>query len=175
MTAKQDPNRKRVLLFAAKLGYQTRSFEEAARKLDAELMYVTDRCGELNDPWGDGAIPVHFEEPDAAAHMVLEKCRTERVDGILALGDGPTIAAAYAARGLGMAYNHPAAVEACRNKLRMREVLREAGLRTPWFRSVALDHAPEPNLLEISYPCVLKPMSLSASQGVNRANRLEEL
>ena len=57
-----------------------------------------------------------------------ESQRGQNVDGILALGDRPAVAAAYAARGLGIPYNHPASVEACRSKLRMREVFREAGL-----------------------------------------------
>jgi formate-dependent phosphoribosylglycinamide formyltransferase (GAR transformylase) len=164
----------RLLLFTAKLGYQTRSFDEAARKLGAELVFVTDRCHQLEDPWGDRAIPVHFETPDAAAYAVLETVRGQNVDGILALGDRPAVAAAYVARGLGILYNHPAAVEACRSKLRMREVFREAGLRVPWFRSVSLHPTPEPALLGISYPCVAKPLSLSASQGVVRANSREE-
>src|SRR5439155_3338224 len=84
------------------------------------------------------------------------------------------VAAAYVARGLGLQYNHPAAVEACRSKLRMREVFRDAGLRVPGFRAVALQPAPEPALLGVTYPCVLKPLSLSASQGVIRANNREE-
>jgi hypothetical protein len=92
----------------------------------------------------------------------------------LALGDRPAVAAAYVARGLGLTYNHPLAVEACRSKLRMREVFRDAGLRVPWFRAVALQPEPEPALLGISYPCVLKPLSLSASTGVIRANHREE-
>jgi|SRR5271154_2015888 len=169
-----NPLSRRLLLFTAKLGYQTRSFEEAARALGVELIYVTDRCHQLEDPWGDRAIAVHFETPDAAAHTVMENVRRQPVEGILALGDRPAVAAAYAARGLGIGYNHPAAVEACRSKLRMREVFREAGLPTPWFRTVALQPAPEPALLGINYPCVLKPMSLSASQGVIRANTREE-
>jgi formate-dependent phosphoribosylglycinamide formyltransferase (GAR transformylase) len=164
----------RLLLFAAKLGYQTRSFDEAARKLGVDLVFVTDRCHQLDDPWGDSAIPVHFESPDAAAFAVLEVVREQNVDGILALGDRPAVAASYVARGLGIAYNHPAAVEACRSKLRMREVFREAGLRVPWFRSVPLAPTPEPSLLGIVYPCVAKPLSLSASQGVVRANSREE-
>ena len=57
----------RLLLFTNKLGYQTRSFEEAARKHGAEILYVTDRCHQLEDPWGDRAIAVHFEAPQAAA------------------------------------------------------------------------------------------------------------
>src|SRR5713226_3041035 len=165
---------KRLLLFTAKLGYQTRSFEDAAQKLGVRLVYVTDRCHQLEDPWGDQAIAVHFESPEAAAYTVMEALRGQDVKGILALGDRPAVAAAYAARGLGLHFNHPAAVEACRSKLRMREVFRDAGLRVPWFRGVALRPAPEPALLGISYPCVLKPVSLSASQGVVRANDREE-
>jgi predicted ATP-grasp superfamily ATP-dependent carboligase len=167
--------RKRLLLFASKLGYQTRSFDEAAGKLGVDLRFVTDRCHQLDDPWGDRAIPVHFESPEGAAYAVLEAVRSgENVDGIVALGDRPAVAAAYVARGLGVPYNHPTAVEACRSKLRTREVFRDAGLRVPWFRAVSLQPVPEPALLGISYPCVLKPMSLSASQGVMRANNRDE-
>ena len=168
--------RKQVLVFASKLGYQTRSLDEAARKLAVDILFVTDRCHQLDDPWGDRAIAVHFESPDAAAYAVLDAVRanTQAVDGILTFGDRPAVAAASVARGLGLPYNHPAAVQACRSKLRTREVFRDAGLPGPWFRTVALHPAPEPALLGISYPCVLKPMSLSASQGVIRANTREE-
>jgi predicted ATP-grasp superfamily ATP-dependent carboligase len=165
---------KRLLLFTAKLGYQTRSFEEAARRLGVQLVYITDRCHQLEDPWGDQAIAVHFESPEVAAYTVMEKLRGQDVGGILALGDRPAAAAAYAARGLGLRYNHPSAVEACRSKLRMKEVFRDAGLNVPWFRSLPIDPPPEPVLLGISYPCVLKPLSLSASQGVVRANNRDE-
>jgi biotin carboxylase len=165
---------KRLLLFTAKLGYQTRSFEDAARKLGVQLVYVTDRCHQLEDPWGDHAVAVHFESPENAAYSAMEALRGQEVSGILTLGDRPAAAAAYAARGLGIEYNHPAAVEACRSKLRMREVFRDAGLPVPWFRSFPIAPTPEPSLVGISFPCVLKPLSLSASQGVMRANNREE-
>jgi hypothetical protein len=165
---------KRLLLFTVKLGYQTRSFEEAALKLGVQLVYVTDRCHQLEDPWGDRAIAVHFENPEVAAYTVMEALRGQKVEGVLALGDRPAVTAAYAARGLGISYNHPAAVEACRSKLRTREIFRDAGLRVPWFRNLSTHPAPEPSLLGISYPCVLKPLSLSASQGVVRVNNREE-
>jgi hypothetical protein len=163
-----------LLLFTNKLGYQTRSFEQAARTLHVEIVYVTDRCHQLEDPWGDRAIPVHFETPQVAAATVIDAMRGRQIDGILALGDAPSVAAAYAARELGIAYNHPASVEACRSKLRQREIFRDAGLRTPWFRTINLDPVPEPALLNITYPCVLKPLSLSASRGVIRANNRDE-
>lgn len=165
---------KRVLLFATKLGYQTRSFQTAAKKLGVELVYVTDRCSHLDDPWNDHALAVHFELPEGAAAKVLEAQRGLPLDAVLAVGDRPTSAAAYVARALGFTHNHPASVEACRNKLRAREVLRDAGVPVPWFRSVTLDPPPEPSLLGIRFPCVLKPLSLSASQGVVRANNRDE-
>jgi len=170
----KNPATRRLLLFTNKLGYQTRSFEEAARKHNTELIYVTDRCHQLEDPWGDRAIAVHFESAHSAAANVVEALHGKSVDGILALGDSPSVAAAYTARELGISYNRPAAVEACRSKLRMREVFRETDLNTPWFRVMNLDPLPEPSLLGISYPCVLKPLSLSASRGVIRANNRDE-
>ena len=169
----QNPPR-RLLLFTNKLGYQTRSFEEAARKLNTEIIYVTDRCHQLEDPWGDRAVAVHFESPQTAAATVVEAMRGAGINGMLALGDQPVMAAAYAARELGIPYNHPASVEACRSKFRMREVFRDAGLPTPWFRTLHLDPLPEPSLLGMSYPCILKPLSLSASRGVIRANNRDE-
>jgi ATP-grasp domain-containing protein/L-aminoacid ligase-like protein len=172
--SKQHPTKRRLLLFTNKLGYQTRSFEEAAQKYATEIIYVTDRCHQLEDPWGDRAIAVHFESSQSAAASVVEALKGKSVDGILALGDAPSVAAAYTARELGISYNHPASVQACRSKLRMREVFREAGLKTPWFRTINLDPLPEPALLGISYPCVLKPLSLSASRGVIRANNRDE-
>ena len=165
---------KRFLLFASKLGYQTRAFNAVAEKLGVEIVFVTDRCHRLEDPWHDQARSVHFENPEAAAHSVIQSQLGRPIDGILALGDRPTPTAAYAASGLGLLSHHPAGVEACRNKHRMREVFRDAGLPVPWFRTIPLDPAPEPSLLGLSFPCVLKPLSLSASQGVFRANNRQE-
>jgi ATP-grasp domain/L-amino acid ligase C-terminal domain 2 len=166
--------RKRLLLFATKLGYQTRAFNEVAEKLGVDLAFVTDRCNRLDDPWDDRAIGVHFENAEAASYSVLQAQRGLHVDGVLALGDRPGPTAAHVARGLGILYNHPTSVEACRNKVRMREVLRDAGIPVPEFRRISLEPLPEPALLGIAYPCVLKPLSLSASQGVVRANNRDE-
>src|SRR5260370_1086906 len=123
--------RKRLLLVATKLGYQTRMFNAAAEKLGVDLAFVTDRCNRLDDPWNDRAIGVHFENAEAAAHAVLQAQHELPIDGVLAIGDRPGPTAAYVARSLGILHNHPASVEACRNKLRMREALRDAGVPVP--------------------------------------------
>src|SRR5260370_3793643 len=56
----------------------------------------------------------------------------------------------------------------------MEERLRAARLNVAGFRNLPIDVWAEPVLLGITYPCVLKPLSLSASQGVVRANNREE-
>src|SRR5260370_34341178 len=129
---------KRVLVFAGKLGYQTRSFDEAARKLGVALTFVTDRCHQLEDPWGDRAIPVHFESPEAAAYTVLEAVRAgERVDGILALGDRPAGGGGCVWRGVGVAFNHPPAVGGLWAKIAGRGGGLAAGVCGAWvFRGL---------------------------------------
>ena len=164
----------RLLILASKLGYQTRSFAEAARALGVEVIFASDRCHQLEDPWSDGAIALHFDRPEEAARRIVAQLLVRPVDGLIALGDRPTTAAAYAARALGLPYNHPAAVENCRSKLRQREILREAGLPVPGFFSFRLDKRLERILPRVQFPCVVKPLRLAASQGVIRANNSEE-
>jgi len=52
--------------------------------------------------------------------------------------------------------------------------MRDAELPVPWFRALPLHTPPQPSPLGIEYPCVLKPISLSASQGIIRANNHRE-
>src|SRR5258708_25112653 len=99
----------RLLILASKLGYQTRSFAEAARALGIEVVFASDRCHQLEDPWSDGAIAVHFDHPEDASRRLVSKSLVRPVDRLIALGDRATTTPPYAARALGLAYNHPAA------------------------------------------------------------------
>jgi biotin carboxylase len=164
----------RLLILASKLGYQTRSFAEAAKSLGVDVVFASDRCQQLEDPWADGAIPVRFEDPERSAVRIVKQSFIRPIDGLIALGDRPTTTAAYAARALGKPYNSPEATEICRSKLRQREVLRDAGLPVPGFFSFKLDKRVEKILPRVQFPCVIKPLRMAASQGVIRANNPEE-
>ncbi|HXA68118.1 MAG TPA: ATP-grasp domain-containing protein [Bryobacteraceae bacterium] len=160
-------NRKKLLLIGATTGYQTRAFDAAAERLGFELVLATDRCHVLDDPWGDQAIALRFEDSQAAADMLAAQAI---VDGIVAVGDRPAYLAALAAERLGIPYNSPDSVLACRNKFLARERFRAAGLLVPRFHRVALKDGPERYSETATYPCVLKPLGLSGSRGVIRAN-----
>src|SRR5690348_10551013 len=164
------PARPRLLILASKLGYQTRGFAEAAEKLGVEVVFATDRCHQLDDPWGDRALALHFEKPREAAEEIARALHGNPPNAILALGDRPTPAAAYAARAFGIRANPPEAVEISRNKLRQREALAKAGARVPQFSSFTATDDPAQIASRAQVPCVVKPTVLAASQGVIRAN-----
>lgn len=165
-----EPKRKTLLILASKLGYQTRGFADAAAALGVEVQFGTDRCHKLEDPWSDGALPLAFERPQEAAAEIVHHAQTKPINAVIALGDRPTTTAAYAAQALHLEGNDPRAVELCRNKLAQRQALRDAGLRVPEFFSFATATPVEEVLPHVKFPCVLKPLSLAASQGVIRAN-----
>jgi biotin carboxylase len=155
--------KKRVLLFAATTGYQVRTFADAAERLGLDLVLATDRCHVLDDPWGDHAVPVRFEDPGPGVEVLVER---GPFDGIVAVGDRPAFVAAQAAAVLGVPFSSPASVQAAKNKFLARERFRNAGLRTPEYRLISGDVSPETSV----YPSVLKPTGLSASRGVIRVD-----
>jgi biotin carboxylase len=170
---------KRVLILASKLGYQARGFAEVAERLGVDVSFGTDRCHQLENPWGDDALALHFENPREAAQEIVRAfsdavAGEKAIDAVLALGDRPTVTASYAAEALGRAGNSPAAAEICRSKLRQRETLRAAGVRVPEFFPFAVSDRLADVVARVTFPCVVKPLSLSASQGVIRANNADE-
>jgi biotin carboxylase len=161
----------RLLLVAATTGYQVREFAGAARQLGVELTLATDRCHVLDDPWGDHAIPVRFEN---AAESVEQIAAAGPFDGVVAVGDRPALVAAEAAARLGIAFHPPAAVRACHDKYLARQLYQAAGLPVPSFFRATVASDPAVLANGASYPCVLKPLGLSGSRGVIRANDSQE-
>jgi hypothetical protein len=159
---------KRVLLVAATTGYQVREFAEAARALDVELVLATDRCHILENPWGDDAAPVRFEDPGAGIDAVAAR---GPFDGILAVGDRPACVAAQAAERLELHFHPADAARAASNKLQSRKLFNAAGMLVPKFHCVSPGRAAN---AKVKFPCVLKPLESAASRGVIRANNQEE-
>jgi hypothetical protein len=143
-------------------------FSEAAQRLGVELILATDRCHVLKDPWNDRAFPIRFNEPEASLASL------PRVDAIVAVGDRPAYVAALAAERFGLPFHSSLAVAAARSKFESRRRFRDAGLPVPDYFRIALDEGPGDGARRSGYPCVLKPLGLSASRGVIRADNEAE-
>ena len=166
--------RPRLMLLFTTTGYEAREFVQAAQQLGVETVLGSDRCHVLDDPWQDGALPLRFERPQEAVQHILDYAHAQPLDAILPVGDTPVLTAALANQALGFRHNAPSAAAASRNKFVMRQLLRDAGLRVPWFACFPMQADPCVLQHEMPYPCVVKPLALSASRGVMRANTPEE-
>ncbi len=138
----------------------------------------SDRCHVLDDPWKDQALPLHFEDPEGSARVIAAYARSNPLRGMVALGDRPAPTAARACRLLGLPFHPPAAADACRDKYASRERLRKAGLNIPAFERFPISADPREITGSggpgVGFPCVLKPLALSASRGVIRADNAKE-
>jgi biotin carboxylase len=167
----------RVLLLSTTTGYQLRAFNDAAERIGVELVFATDRCDHLDDPWQDAAIPVRFYEPEAAIAAIVDAAAEQPIDGVIAVGDRPMALTARAAGALGLTWHSVDGAAASMDKRRSRAALARAGLPSPRYSAIplmaAVDRDPNAVLRRhppIDFPCVLKPIGLSGSRGVIRAN-----
>ncbi|MGH7233293.1 MAG: ATP-grasp domain-containing protein, partial [Nitrospiraceae bacterium] len=78
--------------------------------------------------------------------------------------------AAQFAAALGLPHNSVESVSAARNKHRMRESLHARGVPVPRFLRCSIFDDPAAFGSTLAYPCVVKPLVLSASCGVIRVN-----
>jgi biotin carboxylase len=166
----------RLLILSTTTGYQVRSFDEAAERACVEVVFATDRCHALDDPWQDRAIAVRFHEEEASLAAILEHAKVQPLHGVIAVGDRPVVLAARVAAALGLPGNSVESAAASANKFETRTRLRAAGLRAPWFMRVSCSEARgvNPAAARISFPCVVKPLGLSGSRGVIRADSESE-
>jgi phosphoribosylaminoimidazole carboxylase (NCAIR synthetase) len=164
----------RVLLLATTTGYQTRAFGEAAERLGIDLVFATDRCDMLEDPWQDHAIPIRFYDEAGSVETIVDAARRASIDGVISVGDRPTVIAARAMKALGLVGHPRSAAAVARNKRASREHFKAAGLPTPAFVEGTLTDDPE-HFATIGFPMVVKPVALSGSRGVIRADNEKEL
>jgi biotin carboxylase len=157
----------RVLLILPTATYRAPDFLDAAAKLGAEVVVGSEHRQAMSESMGERAITLSLGNPELAADQIEELARRAPLDGIVAVDDGGTRAAAAAAARLGLKGNPPDAVARARDKAKMREAFDRAAIPQPEW---ALGDDPG----AVGFPCVLKPLTRSGSQGVIRANDPDE-
>ncbi len=163
----------RVLLLMSPATYRAGAFLHAARDLNLEVVVGIDLPETLADYW-HVPLGIDFADPEASVQTIVEFAQEHPLAAILSVDDSATELAALASAALGLPCNSPKAAEAARDKLLMRTLMSAGGAPCPVFRPFSLGDDPAWIAGQVSYPCVLKPLRLSGSRGVIRANNADE-
>ena len=160
----------RILLLLPTGTYRAADFVTAAARLGVDVVVGSEHRQALAGPMGDRALVVPLAAGDAAVAAIVALHVRTPLDAVLAVDDQGVVVAAAAAERLGLRHNPPDAVAATRDKAAMRERLAAASLPQPAYRIVAHGADIASAATEVGYPCVVKPVSRSASQGVIRVD-----
>lgn len=173
MTATAVPSaraaRPRVLVIAPHASYRTAPFIAAAHALDVEILVASEGRHSVVSAYAAG---LHLDPGDARAALerILAEAARRPFAGVVGTDDATTELAARAARALGLPHNPPEAVRLARRKDLARARLAQAGVPVPRHWRIDLDAPLAAQAEAVEYPCVLKPVAMSASRGVIRAD-----
>ena len=160
---------RRVLLLVPARTYRAADFLLAAARMSLDLVIGSD--GALPVGGGRPVIPVSPVDPDASTRRIL--ARAGPVDAVVAADTPMLMLAASVAAQMGLPHNPPDAVRNATDKARQRQRWAAAGIAQPAFRIVpapATEQAIRQAAAAVGFPCIIKAVSLSASQGVLRAD-----
>jgi biotin carboxylase len=164
----------RLLLLLPTRTYRTEDFIDAAHTLGVDLVCASEKPSTLEALAPDSLLTLDFGDAADAAARVAEWAAERPLAAVVGVDDVTAAAAAAIAERLGLRASAPAAVAAARDKFQMRQCLAAAGLPVPRFRRIALGENPVLAARGVAFPCVLKPLTLSASRGVIRTNTTEQ-
>ena len=164
----------RLLLLLPTTTYRTQDFLDAARTLGVDIVCASEKPSTFEAHAPDNLLTLDFADPDAAAARVADLTSRRPLSAVVGVDDLTTVAAAAIAERLGLRGSAVAAVAAARDKYQMRQCLAAGGVPIPRFRRIALKDDPFLAARGVAFPCVLKPLALSASRGVIRANNVDQ-
>jgi biotin carboxylase len=142
----------------------------AARELGVAVTVASERRVAMSAAMGERALTLRLSDPSDAAEAIVARARDTPFAAIVGVDDQGVMAAALASQRLGLPHNPPAAVAHTRDKVAMRRVLEVANVSQPRFVLLAASDDLPAAVREAGLPCVVKPLSLSGSRGVIRAN-----
>jgi formate-dependent phosphoribosylglycinamide formyltransferase (GAR transformylase) len=119
-------------------------------------------------------LTVGVKDVDRSTATIVRFASDYPLAAIVAAEDDFTPVAAAASEALGLTHHPRDAVRCARNKALMRSRLSVAGFSSPWFHVASLQDDPVGVASRTTFPCVLKPLSLSARRGVIRVDTADE-
>ncbi len=163
---KQPP---RLLLIAQANSYRIAPYLVAAKRMGLDVLIASRGEHSLVSEVHAG-LHVDLDKPQAALADILRTARQTPFAGVLGSDDSTVELAAMAAQQLGLPHNPPQAARLSRRKDLARAHLALAGCPVPMHYLIDLDKPLSAQMAGLPWPCVIKPLNLSASRGVIRAD-----
>ncbi len=164
----------RVLLVAPRDSYRTAPYIAAARKLGIDLLIASEGKHELSGLDVPG-MQVNLRDTPSSLQVVLTAGLAQPFVGVIGTDDASSEFAVQASMCLQLPHNPLFSVRLARRKDLARTHLARAGVPVPRHWNIDLTGPLAPQLTVVKYPCVAKPVALSASRGVIRANNRTQL
>ena len=170
----QNAAARRILLIAPHGSYRTAPFLAAAQALGIEVLIASEAKHSLVSAYAQG-LHLDLNDPPSALQSILREAQRRPFAAILGSDDASTELASLAAAELKLPHNPASAVRLARRKDLARVRLAQAGVPVPRHWRLDLTRPLLAQTGDIRFPCVLKPVALSASRGVIRADNHAEL
>lgn len=164
----------RVLLIAPRDSYRIAPYIAAAHKLNVDLLVASEgrHCLAGLDAPG---LQIDLNNIPATLREISGAAQDRPFAGVIGSDDNSAELAVQAGIELKLPHNPLAAVRCARRKDLARAQLAAAGVPIPQHWRIDLRQTLAPQLETIVYPCVVKPVAMSASRGVIRADNPEQL
>ncbi len=154
--------------------YRASSFLAAAEKLSIDAVVGSEKKQALEVFTPDKTLTLDFSYPAKTIQKIVEFAQKKTLHAIIPVDEDTAVIGALASKALRLPHNPPESAFAAREKHLMRGILTKAGLPSPDYVVVPTQEEPAELAENADYPCVLKPLFLSSSRGVIRANDAAE-
>ncbi|GBE08267.1 alanine-anticapsin ligase BacD [bacterium BMS3Abin11] len=166
--------KRRVLLVSPPESYRIQPYVRAAISLGIDVNLASQGEWAISSPHSAG-IDVPLQDHRTALTTLVELFKQRQYDAVIGTDDSTLELAAKLAKKIGLQQNPPTAVRLARRKDLSRQCLHQAGIQVPAFSVVEVSEHQLPDKPHFGFPCVIKPLALSGSRGVIRANSYEGL
>jgi hypothetical protein len=164
----------RLLLLIPTHSYRVNDFMDAARAQGVEVIVGSEKRQSLEGFSKGGTFVVDFRDFETGLRQIIEHTDEHPVQAVIGVDETTVHLAALASQALGLKGNAPDAVSKAVDKSEFRRALAKTGLPVPDFKLISADTAAKAAAANLPYPCVLKPLGLSASRGVIRADDADQ-
>jgi len=164
---------KRLLLISQPNSYRIAPYLTAAMQMGLQVLIGSRGEHSLTTEVNQG-LHIDLDDHNSALVAIIEEARLRPFAGIIGSDDSTVELAAHAANRLGLPHNPPEAARLTRRKDLARALLMLAGCPVPIHCLIDISKPLTKQMSGLPWPCVIKPVNMSASRGVIRVNNEQE-